>query len=228
MSEGHILVVDDDRELRDLLQRFLTQEGFAVTTVSHAAAAREKLQTLVFDLLIVDVMMPGEDGIALTKDLRSAASMCGQTPILILTAKGESEDAILGFEAGADDYLAKPFEPRELSLRVRSILRRSSQDSITGPVVMGAFRYDPQSQRLESDNGQIRLTSAETAILHTLVSASQGVLSRDAIIVRAGLDCDTRAVDVHITRLRRKIETDSKTPRYLVTVRGQGYVLRLD
>lgn len=232
MSEDlpHILVVDDDTRLRDLLRRYLSDNGFRVSTAADALEAREMLRSLAFDLLIVDVMMPGEDGLSLTASLRAVNSV----PILLLTARGEPDDRIAGLEAGADDYLAKPFEPRELVLRLGTILRRTqtatpeAESSTPRRLCLGGYLFDPDRELLEREDDIIRLTSAETALLRALDEAQGVPLSREELARNSGIDGNPRTVDVQVTRLRRKIETDPKTPRYLLTVRGTGYVLRGD
>ena len=232
---AHLLVVDDDERIRGLLQKFLIRNGFLVTVARDAAQARRLLAGLEFDMLVLDVMMPGEDGISLTRDLRATMTM----PILLLTAKGETANRIEGFEAGADDFLVKPFEPKELLLRINAILRRVPQvkPQIAAPKVLhlGPVRYDMDRGELWRGSEQIRLTSTEAALMR-IFSAQPGVaLSRDKLVgdmpredVRDETGGQERAVDVQITRLRRKIEEDPKQPRYLQTVRGEGYMLQPD
>ena len=219
----HILVVDDDRRLRDLLQRFLREHDFRVTTASDAADARRHLAAFAFDLLVLDVMMPGESGFDLTRSLRDSIDL----PILLLTARTEAEDRINGLELGADDYLAKPFEPRELVARIRSILRRvpASAPAPAAAVQLGDYSYNPERHELTGPGGPVRLTSADARLLRTLVASVGTPISREALKQRAQLGGTLRAVDVQVTRLRRKFEPDPKAPRYLQTVRGQGYVL---
>ena len=218
----HILVVDDDRRLRDLLQRFLSEHDFRVTTARDAADARQHMNAFAFDLLVLDVMMPGESGFELTQSLRSTIDM----PILLLTARAEAEDRITGLELGADDYLAKPFEPRELVARIRSILRRAPVAATPAHILcLGEFRFSPDRQELSGPLGPVRLTSAEARLLGTLAASVGTPISREALKQRSQLGGNLRAVDVQVTRLRRKFEPDPKLPRYLQTVRGQGYVL---
>ncbi len=218
----HILVVDDDTRLRDLLRKYLMDNGYRVTTARDAADARARLEGLLFDLLVVDVMMPGESGLELTESLRRTH----RVPILMLTAMGEPDDRIAGLESGADDYLPKPFEPRELLLRIGSILRRSRTDG-DGQVTFGAFSFDLRTGMLRRAGEIVRLTSGETAVLKVLARSPGLAVSRDELGrgTNAGVG---RAVDVQITRLRRKIEDDPKAPRHLQTVRGEGYVLWTD
>ncbi|MBP6737450.1 MAG: response regulator [Rhodobacteraceae bacterium] len=226
----HLLVVDDDERIRGLLQKFLIRSGYLVTGARDAAQARRLLAGLEFDMLILDVMMPGEDGISLTRDLRKTLSV----PILLLTAKGETANRIEGLEAGADDYLVKPFEPKELLLRVGAILRRVPQQRPVqaAPKVlqMGAVRYDMDRGELWRGSEPVRLTATEAALMRAFAAQPGVALSRDKLVGDAPGDDggQERAVDVQITRLRRKIEDDPKSPRYLQTVRGEGYMLQPD
>lgn len=219
----HILVVDDDGRLRDLLSKYLADNGFRVTTASDAADARIKLAALAFDLIILDLMMPGESGLEFAGDFRRHNSV----PILMLTAMGEAEDRIAGLEIGADDYLTKPFEPRELLLRINSILRRMPSEA-DGPaeVQMGTAVFDMQRRELLRDGQPVHLTSVEAGLLMVLAERPGVILSREDLTELTGAVGGGRAVDVQVTRLRRKIEQDPKLPRYLQTVRGKGYVLR--
>lgn len=218
----HILVVDDDRRLRELLQRFLSESGFRVTVADSAAQAREKLQSFQFDLLVLDVMMPGESGLELTSGLRET----NPVPILMLTAMAEPENRIDGLERGADDYLSKPFEPRELVARIRSILRRAQvNERATSVFRFGAHSYDIRRQILTGPDGMVPLTGAEARLLDVLANTPGTPVNRDTLRTESGITGSARAVDVQVTRLRRKIEPDPRTPRYLQTIRGQGYVL---
>ncbi len=228
----HILVVDDDTRLRGLLGRYLAEQGFVVATAKTAEDARAKLKNLAFDLMVLDVMMPGENGFDLTRGLRAADSGPRPLPILLLTAKGETDDRITGLEAGADDYLMKPFEPRELLLRINAILRRAPKPKETGkkPLRLGAWTYDPERDELKSTDEVVVLTGMEAALMRALADAPGQALSREALVERsaAGQSINDRTIDVQVTRLRRKIEPDVKNPRYLVTVRGEGYCLKPD
>lgn len=217
----HILVVDDDNRLRELLRKFLTENNFRVTSSANAAEARNILISLEFDLLVLDVMMPGESGLELTSVLRETS----RVPILLLTAMGESEHRIDGLERGADDYLAKPFEPRELLARIRSILRRVAPQGGKTLIILGNHQYDPLRQQLLGPDGPIRLTNAEARLLQVLVANPGNPISRESLQEKSQLRGSIRAVDVQVTRLRRKIEPNPKMPRYLQTIRGQGYVL---
>lgn len=222
---SHILVVDDDDRLSRLLARYLAEQRFAVTTAASAADARTKLAGLEFDLIVLDLMMPGESGLQLAADLRSRSAV----PILMLTAMGEPEDRIAGLECGADDYLVKPFEPRELLLRIGNILRRAPQaEPPPTSVRLGELVFDIQRGELRRDDEPIRLTSIEATLLQTLASRPGAILSREELIELTGAAGGDRAVDVQVTRLRRKIEPDPRDPRYLQTVRGRGYVLKPD
>lgn len=220
----HILVVDDDTRLRELLHKYLSDNGYRVTTADGAAEARQHMAGLRFDLIVLDVMMPGEDGVTLTKDLRRTSDV----PILLLTAKSEAEDRIHGLEAGADDYLPKPFEPRELLLRIEAVLRRASPPEDTVTLILGAHVFDLQRGVLTRDGAAVRLTSTEAELLRVFARHPRTVLSRTDIVrlgAGAGESVGERAIDVHIARLRRKIEADPKNPRTLQTVWGEGYVL---
>lgn len=220
----HVLVVDDDDRIRALLKKYLSENGFRVTAAADAAEARERLKTLVFDLLVVDVMMPGETGLELTRSLRALSNV----PILILTARGLPEDRIDGLEAGADDYLGKPFEPRELLLRINALLRRSaSRPSPRGEVTFGPCVLNLDRGELTKDGEPVRLTGGELALLRALAQKPGAPVSRTALaeMTSAALE---RSVDVQMTRLRRKIEADPRAPVYLQTVRGVGYTLMAD
>lgn len=227
----HLLITDDDERIRDLLRKFLVRNGFLVSVARDAMHARRILSGLEFDLLVIDVMMPGEDGVALTHALRETI----KTPILLLTAKGDTADRIAGLEAGADDYLAKPFEPKELLLRINAILRRMPEpeaDNITPKVLtMGSVRFDIDRAELLRGEDMIRLTATETQLMRIFSEHLREPVSRAKLVEDLGRDrgqAQERAVDVQITRLRRKIEADPKQPRYLQTVRGEGYMLAPD
>ena len=229
-ADAHLLVVDDDERIRGLLQKFLIRNGFLVSVARDAAQARRLLAGLEFDLIVLDVMMPGEDGISLTRDLRKRS----QVPILLLTAKGEAANRIEGFEAGADDYLVKPFEPKELLLRINAILRRVPQvraaDPVRKVIHLGAVRYDVDRGEMWRGEAQVRLTATEAQLMRIFAAQPGVALSRETLVGDAarGDAAQERAVDVQITRLRRKIEDDAKAPRYLQTVRGEGYMLQPD
>ena len=221
----HIMVVDDDDRLRKLLRRYLSENGYRVTTAQTAVEAESKLRGLAFDLLVLDVMMPGESGIALTRRLRERLSV----PILLLTAMGEPEDRISGLESGADDYLTKPFEPRELLLRIATILRRTRTvppPAIETPVRIGGFEFHPARAELARDGESVRLTHTESQLLTLFIGQIGVTLSREQLCRHCGIDAGGRAIDVQIARLRRKIEADPSAPRHLLTVWGEGYTLR--
>ena len=228
-TDCHLLIVDDDERIRALLGRFLRKNGYMVTMARDAVQARRLLAGLEFDLIVMDVMMPGEDGLSLTRALRERID----TPILLLTAKGETEDRISGLESGADDYLPKPFEPRELLLRIGAILRRVPVVEVAQPkyLTLGALRYDTDKGELWNGDAPLRLTGTETALLRRLAASRGQPVSRADLIDDLGRgggedENGERAIDVQITRLRRKIEPDPREPRYLHTVRHRGYVLR--
>ena len=221
---SHILVVDDDRRLRELLQKYLMDNGFRVTVATDAKEARQRLRAMEFDLIVLDRMMPGEDGLSFARSIRELSMV----PILMLTAMGETEARIDGLEGGVDDYLSKPFEPRELVLRIGMILRRTGAVPEPGEIRLGKFVFDPERDILQGDGGTLRLTSTEASLLRVLAENAGRVLSREALTQLCAIDGTDSMIDVQVTRLRRKIEPDTKVPRYLQTVRGQGYVLRPD
>ena len=230
-NQAHILIVDDDERIRNLLQKFLLRNGFFASIARDAAHARRLLSSIEFDMIVLDVMMPGEDGLSLTIDLRKTLT----TPILLLTAKSESNERIMGFEAGADDYLTKPFEPKELVLRINSILRRMPKDDINlalpTTIQMGAVRYDLLRGELWDNNALVKLTATESALLRIFSVNLHNPVSRPKLVedlTKNGVPSQERSVDVQITRLRRKLEVDPKMPRYLQTVRGAGYMLAPD
>ena len=229
--EPHLLIVDDDKRIRGLLQKFLMRNGFLVSAARDAAHARRILSGLEFDMIILDVMMPGEDGVSLTAAIRETS----KTPIMLLTAKGETEDRIKGLEAGADDYLGKPFEPKELLLRINAILRRmpekSEADLVPKVLNLGPIRYDIERGEMWQGETPVRLTATENQLMKIFSACPGEAVSRAKLVEDLGRDrgqAQERAVDVQITRLRRKIETDPKQPRYLQTVRGAGYMLAPD
>jgi two-component system phosphate regulon response regulator OmpR len=215
----HVLVVDDDARLRELLRRYLADNGFLVATASDAADARAKLLGLRFDVIVLDLMMPGESGLVFAEHLRRADDV----PILMLTAMDAVEDRIAGLESGADDYLVKPFEPRELVLRLNAILRRASP-VISEPIEFGPFVFDPGIGELRQDDARVPLTAAEVGLLRALTATVGLAVSRERLGVISRVA--ERSVDVQINRLRRKVEPDPRDPRYLITVRGEGYALR--
>jgi two-component system phosphate regulon response regulator OmpR len=222
----HVLVVDDDSRLRDLLRRYLVEQGFRVTTARSAGAARDQLAAFHFDLLVLDIMMPGETGLGLTQWLRESSDV----PVLLLSAMGETDDRIAGLSSGADDYLTKPFEPRELVLRINAILRRMQQPvpPQLSEIFFGGYRFDLTRDELRRGEEFIRLTTAEVSLLKALARQPGVPVSRDDLAAESPIVGNARTIDVQMTRLRRKIEANPKFPRYLQTVRGTGYVLMPD
>jgi len=209
-----------------LLRRYLSDNGFRVTLAADAQEARASLASFAFDLIVLDVMMPGESGLELTRALRTEPKL-PRVPVLLLTAMGEAEDRVSGLEAGAADYLAKPFEPRELVLRIRNIMdRRAVGDDADRSIRFGAFRYDPGRGELFRGEEPVHLTAAEAGLLATLAAQAGQAVSRDDLSQAAQFSGNLRNVDVQMTRLRRKIEHDPRYPRYLQTVRGTGYALK--
>lgn len=220
----HILVVDDDTRLRSLLQRFLRENGFYVSTAKLASEARSLMEQYKFDLLIVDIMMPEESGLDFLAGLRKENNI----PAILLTAMGETQDRISGLEIGADDYLPKPFDPKELVLRIKSILRRTPNDKpeVNECLNLGLCLYNLQSKELLTKQGKIiHITPVEQSLLNVLGAKSGQVFSREKLAEILGAGQSPRSIDVQITRLRKKIEPDTKNPRYLQTVRGKGYML---
>jgi two-component system phosphate regulon response regulator OmpR len=218
----HLLVVDDDRRIRDLLSRFLSTEGYRISTADSAAMARAKLSSLSFDLLVLDVMMPGENGFDFARDIRKSSAV----PILMLTARDGAESRIAGLEIGADDYVSKPFEPRELALRIANILKRAKPAATPPPesARFGPFVYHIARAELRRGEEVIRLTDREREMLTVLSSAPGETVPRAALAGNGG-SVNERAVDVQINRLRRKIEVDPTNPLFIQTVRGIGYRL---
>jgi len=227
-ARPHIMVVDDDARIRSLVSRYLSEHGFVVVEAEDAAAARAQLERFEVDAMVVDVMMPGESGLELTASLRDSHDI----PVILLTALGDAEDRISGFEAGADDYLPKPFEPRELVLRLNAVLRRAAppESGELQEFTLGRWRFDPARGELRDGDSDelLKLTEGEAALLRALAAKPGQVLSRDELAVECEVDGGGRTIDVQVTRLRRKIEADTRAPRYLQTVRGKGYLLRVD
>lgn len=222
----HLLIVEDDMRVRNLLRKFLTETGYMVTAAEDAAAARQHLASLQFDLLVVDVMMPGEDGLSLVKSVRETNAV----PIMMLTAMGEPQHRIRGLELGVDDYMAKPFEPKELVLRIDSILRRAPPTETPAKMELrfGDCRYDLAREQLSRNGTLVRLTATEAELLRVLARNAGIPVDRTALGLGADETRNPRTIDVQITRLRRKIEPDPRQPRYLQTIRGTGYLLRTD
>ena len=224
-KKHHVLVIDDDDRIRELLSRYLHDNGYIVATARDALHAEEAMKRALFDALIVDVMMPGKTGFEFTSALRETSDI----PVLLLTALNESGDRISGLETGADDYLAKPFEPKELLLRLKAILRRRPEriDAASG-FSLGKWFYNAGLKEFQDGEEKIRLTSVEANLLEILASHAGRTLSREELARLCGLDGNDRTIDVQVTRLRRKIEDDPRAPRFLLTMRGQGYMLRMD
>lgn len=221
----HILVVDDDRRIRQLLQSYLADNGFRVTVAATAAEAREKMRGIAFDVVVLDIMMPGESGIALTRSLRTDQH---KVPILMLSALAETADRITGLESGSDDYLSKPFEPKELLLRLRNLMRRGAGgERSRSDVAFGPFSFNMARGELRKDGELIRLTTRERDFLRVLATRPGHAVGRGDL-APPGSEEGARSVDVQINRLRQKIEADPSNPVFLQTVRGSGYVLHLD
>ncbi len=219
----HILLVDDDERILDLTCRYLRDQGFRITTAKDAECARRTLDGLSFDLLILDVMMPGENGMDLAADLKTRMDV----PIIMLTARSEPEDRIKGLEVGVDDYMPKPFEPRELVLRIQNVLKRRTQKTTVKEIHMGAFTFHIERGELQKDNISIKLTERERDLMRQFASHAGTPIPRHELASDESSG-NERAVDVQINRLRRKIEIDPANPVYLQTVRGKGYILHTD
>jgi two-component system, OmpR family, phosphate regulon response regulator OmpR len=220
----HLLLVDDDDRIRELLKRYLLQAGARVSAAPDAAGARRLMESFDFDLLVLDVMMPKEDGLSLAESVRRGSNV----PIVLLTARGMPEDRIKGLSIGADDYVPKPFEPAELALRINAILRRGAQRAAPADAArFGPFMFNTGRGELSRDGATVRLTEAEVAMLRVLVARNGEPISREDLARRTGAGLE-RSVDVQVTRLRRKIEADPRAPVFLQTVRGVGYRLALD
>ena len=219
-SDTHVLVIDDDNRIRDLLAKYLGRAGYRISTARDAADAHAKMTSLSYDLLIVDVMMPGKDGVSLVADLRAYMDI----PMILLTALGDPAHRIRGLKAGADDYLSKPFEPEELLLRMDAIFRRTGRKIVSDEISFGRFSYDLRNSILTRDGEIVRLTTSETTLFDLLARQGGGTVTRYVLSENVNGDSE-RAVDVQMTRLRRKLEENPSEPRYLLTVRGKGYRL---
>jgi two-component system, OmpR family, phosphate regulon response regulator OmpR len=223
-SKIHILIVDDDDKIRDLLKQYLKNNNFFVSTAINASDAEEKLKIVKFDLAIIDIMMPGKDGLQLTKEIRDKIDL----PIILLTAKGEAEDRVRGLELGAEDYLPKPFEPKELLLRIKNVIKRIKKDNhIITAIKIGKANVNIKKMEIYKDKKIIKINASEKILLENMVSSAGKIFSREEISKITNLTQE-RSIDVLVTRLRQKIEPDPKNPKYLQTVRGTGYVLWLD
>jgi len=221
----NILVVDDDARLRELLDQYLSDHGFSVTTAKNAAHAKEYLDFLQFDAMVLDVMMPGQTGVELSEELNQKRN---QMPILLLTAMAETENRIRGLETGADDYLTKPFDPKELLLRLKNIIRRAPTPSESMSYQFGEFAFNSEKNTLTKAGKSISLSTAESTLLKVLLQTPGQPISREDLMESCGLDGNERTIDVQITRLRKKVESDPARPKVLQTVRGKGYVFYAD
>ena len=219
----HILIVDDDDRIRDLLKDYLSQNKFVISTAENADQAKQKLKYFKFDIMILDVMMPGQSGYDLTKDIKKLINI----PIILLTAKGEVENRIKGLELGADDYIGKPFEPKELLLRIKNILSKSSKVSLSSKHFIGEAEVDLNKMIISLNNKNKRINVSEKKILLEMLGNPGKTFSRDEIGKISGINQE-RSIDVMITRLRQKIEINPKNPKYLQTIRGTGYVLWIE
>jgi two-component system phosphate regulon response regulator OmpR len=223
-SKIHILIVDDDDKIRDLLKQYLKNNNFFVSTAINASDAEEKLKIVKFDLAIIDIMMPGKDGLQLTKEIREKIDL----PIILLTAKGEAEDRVRGLELGAEDYLPKPFEPKELLLRIKNVIKRIKKNkNIITAVKIGKANINIKKMEIHKDKKILKINASEKVLLENMINSAGKIFSREEISKITNLVLE-RSIDVLVTRLRKKIEPDPKNPKYLQTVRGNGYVLWLD
>jgi len=218
-DDPHILVVDDDDGIRNLVKQFLNENNFLVTTAINAEDAENKIKFIKFDLIVLDVMMPGKNGINFILDNKNI-----ETPIILLTAKGEPDDRIEGLEVGADDYLPKPFEPKELTLRIKKILNRSKVKDIKRLIEFENLKIDLNKHYIHKNEIKHKINSTEKIILENMIRSPGEIFTRESIGKLINLNKE-RSVDVIITRLRKKIEDDPKNPKYLQTIRGEGYVL---
>ena len=223
-SKIHILIIDDDEKIRDLLKQYLKNNNFFVSTAINASDAEEKLKIIKFDLAIIDIMMPGKDGLQLTKEIREKIDL----PIILLTAKGEPDDRVRGLELGVEDYLPKPFEPKELLLRIKNIIKRvKNNKNLINLVKIGKANINIKKMEIQKENIKIKINASEKILLENMISSAGKIFSREEISKITNLTQE-RSIDVLVTRLRQKIEPDPKNPKYLQTVRGTGYVLWLD
>ena len=222
-NKNHILIVDDDDKIRNLLKEYLTENNYIVSTAENADQAKERLQYLRFDIIILDVMMPGQDGYELTKEIKKQIKV----PIILLTAKGEVESRIKGLELGADDYLSKPFEPKELILRIKNIINKNTKIDTKSKHVVGAAEIDLNKMTINLNNKFKKINNSEKKILIDMLANPGTTYSREDIGKISGISQE-RSIDVMITRLRQKLETDPKSPKYLQTIRGSGYVLWIE
>ena len=220
---AHILVVDDDDGIRDLVKQYLNENNFLVTTANNAEDANKKIEVVKFDLIVLDIMMPGKSGLEFTRENKNAIN----TPIILLTAKGEVSERVEGLEVGADDYLPKPFEPKELVLRIKNILNKTKRRDLKRVIDFGSIKIDLNKHLIIKNSKEYKINNAEKIILEEMINSSGKTFSRDEIGRILNLDKE-RSIDVIITRLRKKIESDPKNPKYLQTIRGAGYVLWIE
>lgn len=220
---SHLLVVDDDNKIRDLTKQYLVENNFLVTTAKDAIDAKKKIEIIKFDLLILDIMMPGESGLSLTQYLKKD----NITPIILLTAKGEVGDRIKGLELGADDYLGKPFEPKELLLRIKNILKKTQTKNLLNEITVGKAKINLKKLEVKIDDKTKKINPAERKVLEKMLSSPGQIFSREELGKVMNITKE-RTVDVMITRLRQKIEVDPKNPKYFQTIRGSGYVLWIE
>ena len=221
--EAHILVVDDDDGIRDLVKKYLTEKNFLITTANSAEDAQEKISFIKFDLIVLDIMMPGQSGLEFISSNRKKLD----TPIILLTAKGETDERVEGLEKGADDYLPKPFEPKELVLRIKNILAKTSNKNTKRVIEFGNIKIDLNKLTIQNRNEQFKINNTEKIILERMINSPGEIFSRDYIGNLIDIDKE-RSIDVIITRLRKKIEIEPKKPKYLQTIRGSGYVLWIE
>jgi two-component system phosphate regulon response regulator OmpR len=223
-SKIHILIIDDDEKIRDLLKQYLKNNNFFISTAINASDAEEKLKIIKFDLAIIDIMMPGKDGLQLTKEIREKIDL----PIILLTAKGEPEDRVRGLELGAEDYLPKPFEPKELLLRIKNVIKRIRKNKyVITSIKIGKASINMKKMEIQKEKKVIKINASEKILLENMIGSAGKIFSREEISKITNLTQE-RSIDVLVTRLRQKIEPDPKNPKYLQTVRGTGYVLWLD
>ena len=224
MNENpHILIVDDDNRIRELIKEYLEENDFIVSTANDAEEASEKIKLIDFEIIVLDIMMPGESGLTLTKKLRKNIP----TPIILLTAKGEVDDRIIGLESGADDYLVKPFSPKELLLRINNILKKTKEKTLEEKIKIGENLLNLKKMIIEKNGKTIKLNGTEKKLLENMIFSKGKTFSREEIGKIINISKE-RSVDVMITRLRQKLEYDPKNPQYLQTVRGSGYVLWIE
>ena len=222
-NKNHILIVDDDDKIRNLLKDYLTENHYIVSTAEDAIQAKERLKIIKFDIIILDVMMPGQDGYDLTKEIKKDSKV----PIILLTAKGEVENRIKGLELGADDYLGKPFEPKELLLRIKNIINKSSKIDMRSKIMVGKAEIDLNKMIVFLNNKSKKINNSEKKVLSEMLASPGTTFSREEIGQISGISQE-RSIDVMITRLRQKIEVNPKNPKYLQTIRGSGYVLWIE